>query len=81
LTKEGLIQHDDLCLSMPSSMFIGAPVVLQPCDSASKWYYTKEQLIQSKEKPSFCVSASPDSSDLVSAICDQDDYLQKFEFD
>lgn len=66
---------------MPSSLFIGASVVFQPCDDASKWYYTKDELIQSKDKPGFCVSASPESNDLVFAICDQDDYLQKFEFD
>jgi len=66
---------------VPSSLFIGAPVVFQACDHASKWYYTKEELFQSQERPSFCVSAAPDSNDLVFAICDQDDYLQKFEFD
>ncbi|OXA61133.1 Polypeptide N-acetylgalactosaminyltransferase 2 [Folsomia candida] len=81
LTKEGQIQHDDICLSMPASLFIGAPVVFQSCDQASKWYFNKDELIQSQDKPGFCVSATPDSNDLVFAICDQDDYLQKFEFD
>jgi polypeptide N-acetylgalactosaminyltransferase len=81
LTKEGLIQHDDMCLSMPSSLFIGAPVVFQPCEDASKWFYTKDGLIQSQEKTGFCVSVTPESSELVAAICDQDDYLQKFDFE
>ncbi|ODM95006.1 Polypeptide N-acetylgalactosaminyltransferase 2 [Orchesella cincta] len=80
LTKSGLIQHDEICLSMPTSLYVGAPVVLTPCEDASKWYYSKDKLIQSQDKPGFCISASADSSNLVSAICDPDDYLQKFEF-
>jgi len=79
MMHDGLIQHDELCLSMPSSMFIGAPIVLQQCEDASKWNYSKSsQLLESREKVGFCVSASPTSADLVSAICDPDDYLQKF---
>lgn len=80
LTKGGLIQHDEICLSMPTSLYVGAPVVLSPCEDASKWYYSKDKLIQSHDKPGFCIAASADSSNLVSAICDPDDYLQKFEF-
>ena len=85
LTDHGLIQHDDLCLSMPSTMYVGAPVVLQPCEEATRW---KSNLIkgatasniESRNRAGFCISASPDSADLLTAICDPDDYLQKFEF-
>lgn len=76
--QDGLIQHDDICLSMPTSLFVGAPIVLQQCEDASKWNLGKSSLIESRDKPGFCVSASPHDSNLVSAICDPDDYLQKF---
>jgi len=66
---------------MPTSLYIGAPVVFRQCDDATKWFYTKDGLIQSQERAGFCVSASPGSNELLTAICDQDDYLQKFDFD
>lgn len=77
--EDGLIQHDELCLSMPSSMYVGAPIALQPCEDATKWNYNKSSgLIESREKQNFCVSTRLDSAELISAICDPEDYLQKF---
>jgi len=77
--ESGLIQHDELCLSMPTTMYVGAPIVLQPCEDATKWNYAKSSgLIESREKVNFCVSATPESPDLISTICDPEDYLQKF---
>jgi polypeptide N-acetylgalactosaminyltransferase len=79
LMKDDLIQHDDMCLSMPGSLYVGAPIVLQACEDSTKWIY-KSSLLQSKDKPGFCASATVRRAELVSAICDPDDYLQKFMF-
>jgi len=65
---------------MPSELYVGAPVVLQFCDQSTTWDYTEDLLLESKEKPGFCISTSTESIDLVTAICDPDDNLQKFEF-
>ena len=85
LNDNGLIQHDDICLSMPSSMYVGAPIIYAPCGSASLWRSSlikgaSASNIESRNRAGFCISASADSTDLVTAICDPDDYLQKFEF-
>ncbi|CAG7721465.1 unnamed protein product, partial [Allacma fusca] len=85
LTDAGLIQHDEICLSMPSTMYVGAPIVLSPCEEATRWRSNlikgaSASNVESRNRPGFCISASPDSSDLLTAICDPDDYLQKFEF-
>jgi hypothetical protein len=78
--QDGLIQHDDQCLSMPNALHIGAPILLQQCEDASRWKLGQSSLIESRDKVGLCISASPHNSDIVSAICDPDDYLQKFIF-